>query len=56
MVALRVAVTELPERVIFGSDFPWESPEAMLKRVECIGLSTGLRSQVLGHNMQTLLK
>lgn len=55
-VALRVAVHELPERVIFASDFPWDCPGAMLKRLEAMTVDASVKRQVLGLNILQLLK
>ena len=50
-VALKVAVKELPERVVFASDFPWDSPEAMLRRFDFLNMDAGVKRRVLGLNM-----
>lgn len=49
--ALQVAVRELPDKVVFGSDFPWDSPEAMLKRFDHLDIDSGAKKKVLGLNM-----
>ena len=53
--ALQVAVRELPERVIFGSDFPWDSPEAMLRRFDFLDMDSGVKKRILGLNILEVL-
>ncbi len=55
LAALRVAVAELPDRVCFGSDFPWETMGVGLTRARALGLDVGAADALLGGNAETLL-
>ncbi|MEI7884190.1 MAG: amidohydrolase family protein [Clostridia bacterium] len=55
-IALQVAVNTLPERVLYASDFPWDAPEAMLTRINCLKNNDGVKAQVLGLNFLRILK
>jgi predicted TIM-barrel fold metal-dependent hydrolase len=46
-----------PERVLFGSDFPWYDPAEVIARVEALpGLSSAERALILGGNAAELLR
>jgi len=44
-----------PERVIFGSDYPWEEPGRAAEIIKGLGLSAREEQAVLGKNAATLL-
>jgi len=44
-----------PERILFASDFPWQSPSEVLTGLERLDLSDEQRSMILGGNADRLL-
>jgi predicted TIM-barrel fold metal-dependent hydrolase len=54
-VALRTAANTLPERLLFGSDYPWDSPESMLERIDQLTNSPSVKEGILGNNMKHIL-
>ena len=44
-----------PERLLFGSDFPFGLPAEEFRRVESLGLSSGDFEKVVGGNLRTLM-
>jgi len=44
-----------PERVIFGSDYPWEEPGRAAEIIKGLGLSVADEQAVLGKNAAKLL-
>jgi predicted TIM-barrel fold metal-dependent hydrolase len=54
-VALQVAANTLPEKLVFGSDFPWDCPESMLERINRLTNSLQVKEGILGNNMQHIL-
>jgi len=44
-----------PERVIFGSDYPWEEPGRAAEIIKGLGLSAREEQAVLGKNAAALL-
>jgi predicted TIM-barrel fold metal-dependent hydrolase len=53
--ALRTAANTLPERLLFGSDYPWDSPESMLERINQLTNSPSEKEGILGNNMTHIL-
>lgn len=53
-VALQVAVNTVPRRVLFSTDYPWDSPESMLGHVEALQNTKEEKNAVLGGNAQAL--
>jgi predicted TIM-barrel fold metal-dependent hydrolase len=54
---VRKAVTECgPQRVLFGSDYPFWNPEVERARVESAGLDPGVERMVMGGNAARLLR
>jgi predicted TIM-barrel fold metal-dependent hydrolase len=53
--ALQVAANTLPERLVFGSDYPWDSPECILERVKQLTNSPSVKEGILGNTMQRIL-
>jgi predicted TIM-barrel fold metal-dependent hydrolase len=50
-VMLRKAVTECgPQRLLFGSDYPFWEPEVERARVESAGLDPGVERAIMGEN------
>ncbi|MPM66547.1 hypothetical protein SDC9_113456 [bioreactor metagenome] len=54
-VALQVAVATLPDRILFSTDFPWDSMESMLARVQALDCTEETRQLLLGGNAARLL-
>lgn len=54
LVAVRVAAAEMPHRLLFGSDFPWEDPRVALLRVGQLGLEAPALQRILGQNALAL--
>lgn len=54
-VALQVAASTCPERLLYATDFPFDCAEAMLCRIDCLALDAALRERVLGINALELL-
>ncbi|MDR3193340.1 MAG: amidohydrolase family protein [Treponema sp.] len=54
-VALRTAANTLPERLLFGSDYPWDSPESMLERINQLANAPSVKEGILGNNMKHIL-
>ncbi|HEY3313965.1 MAG TPA: amidohydrolase family protein [Bacillota bacterium] len=54
LVAVRVAAAEMPDRLLFGSDFPWEDPRVALMRVGQVGLESPALQRILGQNALAL--
>ena len=52
--ALQVAVNTVPYRTMFSSDFPWDSPESMLARIDALECSDEVKKKVLGINANVL--
>jgi len=55
-VALQVAVNTIPDRVMFSSDFPWDSVESMLARIEALNNPPQVKEKVLGGNAASLFR
>ncbi|MDR2259017.1 MAG: amidohydrolase family protein [Treponema sp.] len=55
-VALRTAANTLPNRLLFGSDYPWDSPESMLERIEQLANAPSVKEGILGNNMEHILR
>ncbi|HEX2999606.1 MAG TPA: amidohydrolase family protein [Armatimonadota bacterium] len=55
-VALQVAVNTIPDRVMFSSDFPWDSVESMLARIDALNNSHQVKEKVLGSNAASLFR
>lgn len=53
--AIRLAITELPDRVLFGSDAPYGDPYLARSTVERVTHPGSLRDRVLGENLAELL-
>ena len=43
------------ERILFGSDCPWESAAKMAEKLLRLGLTDGEREQIMGKNAERLL-
>lgn len=54
-VALQVAANTVPRRLLFSSDFPWDSMESMLARIEALSNTDETKRMILGGNAETLL-
>jgi len=44
------------DRILFGTDFPWERASVMIKKVETLGLDEELKNKLYYKNAQELLK
>lgn len=55
IMAPRMAIRELPERVIFGSDAPYGDPLLVRQMVERITPDKSIRNMVMGENISALL-
>lgn len=55
-VPLYVAVTEYPEKIAFGSDFPWDLQEANLARLNYMDLDDKTKGRIMGQNIQHFLE
>ncbi len=51
----RIVQNHGPERILFASDFPWQSPADVLAGLERLGLSHERRDMILGRNAARLL-
>ncbi|AZV56150.1 amidohydrolase family protein [Clostridium sp. AWRP] len=54
-IALKLAVEELPERVLFSSDAPWGNPLASRTMIEAVIKDNGQKQLVLGENILSLM-
>lgn len=52
--ALKVAVAELPDRVLFSTDFPWDSVKSMMARIDALDMNHVEKSKVSGENAAAL--
>jgi len=52
----RIVQNHGPERILFASDFPWQSPADVLAGLERLGLSQEHRDLILGGNAARLLR
>jgi uncharacterized protein len=55
LVALRTAAVEVPEKLLYGSDFPWETMGVGLLRLKSLDLPVELEKGILGGNLEKLL-
>lgn len=53
-VALQVAVNTIPGRVLFSTDYPWDSMESMVAHVQVLQNSEAEKQAVLGGNAERL--
>ncbi|MEV5962373.1 hypothetical protein AB0L70_11460 [Kribbella sp. NPDC051952] len=53
--AVRLAITEIPDRTLFGSDAPYGDPYLSRLTVERVTTSAAVRAQVLGETLAELL-
>ncbi|MEL7610635.1 MAG: amidohydrolase family protein [Bacillota bacterium] len=54
-VALQVAASTMPERLLYASDFPFDCAESMLCRIDCLALDAAVKERVMGLNALELL-
>jgi predicted TIM-barrel fold metal-dependent hydrolase len=52
----RIVRNHGPERILWGSDFPWQTQREGLEGVARLGLSEEERAAMLGGNLMRLLK
>lgn len=55
LVALRAAAGEVPDKLFYGSDFPWETMGVGLCRINQLGLSQEKRQGILSRNIERVL-
>ncbi len=55
-VPLYVAVAEYPDKVAYGSDFPWDLQEVNLARLNNMELSEEAKAQVMGGNLRRFME
>jgi len=53
---LRDLITECPEKVFFGSDFPAQHPMAGIMNIKTLDIPEDLKIKVMGENIRELLK
>lgn len=56
LVAAKVTVKEVPGRVIFGSDFPWEDPKVSLTRINELSLDESTLKKIFSENILRIVK
>ncbi len=54
-IPLYVAIAEYPDKVAFGSDFPWDLQEVNLTRIREMDLSEKRMSMLMGKNVERFL-
>lgn len=55
-LAVRMAITEIPQKCLFGSDAPYGEPFMSKELVEYLAPTDTIRDMVLGGNIQKLLE
>jgi uncharacterized protein len=55
LVAVRTAAAEVPDRLLYGSDFPWETEAVGLQRIDALKLPQSRKDDILGKNLERLL-
>ncbi len=55
-VPLTVAAREIPEKLLYGTDAPWDLAEAILVRVQHLPVGSEVKEQILGGNLERILK
>ena len=55
-VPLKVGAREVPQKMLYGTDAPWDLAVAMLVRVENLPVAPEVKEQILGGNLAALLK
>lgn len=55
-LAVRMAVTELPDKCLFGSDAPYGEPLLSKKLVEYVNPSAKIKDKILGENILRLIR
>ncbi|MFK4089281.1 amidohydrolase family protein [Kribbella sp. NPDC020789] len=56
MFAVRLAIAELPDRVLFGSDAPYGDPCLARATIERVTVPGALRDRIMGENLAELLR
>ena len=50
-IPIRVACREIPEKLLFGSDYPWDSPAVNRQRLNGLNLEPDILEAILGGNL-----
>ncbi len=55
-VPLKIAAAEIPDKILYGTDAPWDLAESVIVRVSGLDVSDSVKEQIMGGNLARILK